>query len=179
MKTPLVPTVLLLFSAAAFAASSSPADVVKARQSDMKAMAEASKTLNDYFVGKRPYNIAKFRAAADAIRKKAGLVSARFSEVVEAPTSAASPFIKVDRGKFVELVRHLEAYATQVSVAAQKGNQLPNGMRMKPREVIEGGPFAKKSKLAPDVSSYTSEHAFHMMLQTCTACHARFRMKRD
>jgi cytochrome c556 len=178
MKTPSTLAVVILSATAAFAASNLTADVVKARQSDMRAMAEASKTVNDYFVGKKPYNVAKFRAAADIIRKKAAMVGARFNDVVDAPNSDASPFIKVDRSKFQELARHLEAFATQVSASAERGNEMPTGMRMKPREIIEGGPFAKKSKLALDVSSYTSEHAFHMMLQTCTACHASFRMKR-
>ncbi|MDB5525159.1 MAG: cytochrome C-like protein [Rhizobium sp.] len=51
-------------------------------------------------------------------------------------------------------------------------------MRMRTGEVLEGGPFAKKAATA-DVASFSSEHAFHMMLQTCTACHATFRLKRQ
>ncbi|MDB5526526.1 MAG: hypothetical protein JWM58_4289 [Rhizobium sp.] len=178
MKTPLTFVVVLTLAAFAVAASSHPADVVKSRQADMKAMADAAKTLNDQFLGKRPYDLVKFKAAANAIHKKAAGLADDFTDVVEAPESAASPFIKVDRVKFDELARHLELYAAQVAAAAQRGRELPTGMRMMQREAIEGGPFAKQRSAAADISSYSSEHAFHMMLQTCTACHASFRLKR-
>jgi cytochrome c556 len=158
-------------------ALASASDVVKSRQKDMKAMAAAAKTLNDYFVGKRRYDLAKFRAAADSIRRNAGHIGDHFADVIDAPTSAASPFIKVDRAKFDALARQLELYAAQVSSAAKEGRILPSGMRIRPAEIVEGGPFAKK-KPRPDVSSYTSERAFHMMLQTCTSCHASFRLDR-
>jgi cytochrome c556 len=177
MKISVTVASMFAMAAAAVATANSHPDVVKSRQSDMKAMAEMSKALNDYFLGKRPYNPTKFKAAANAIRKDAAGLTAHFSDVIEAPGSSASPFIKVDRVKFEELSRHLEQYAAQVSAAAQSGKEIPAAMRMNPREMTEGGPFAKKSKLAADVSSYSSEHAFHMMLQTCTACHAKFRMK--
>jgi cytochrome c556 len=167
----------MLMIAAVSTALASASDIVESRQSDMKAMASAAKTLNEYFVGKRRYDLAKFRTAADSIRRNAGRITGHFARIVEAPTSAASPFIKVDHVKFDMLAHQLEQYAGQVSAAAMVGDRLPEGMRMKPAEVVEGGPFANK-KLRLNVSSYTSEHAFHMMLQTCTSCHASFRLKR-
>jgi len=179
MKTTIMLASVFLIATTVFAVASSPLNVVRARQKDMKAMAEMSKTLNDYFVGKRQYDPAKFKAAANSIRKNAAGLVEHFNDVVEAQGSSASPFINVDRAKFEQLAHRLEEYAAQVSAGAVEGKEISVKMRMNPRELTEGGPFANKSKLTAKVSSYTSEHAFHMMLQTCTACHAKFRMKSD
>jgi cytochrome c556 len=92
--------------------------------------------------------------------------------------SNASPSIPSDGAKFDTLARDLERYSRQIADSAKKGDMLPDEMKMRSGEVLEGGPFAKK-KADTDITSFSSEHAFHMMLQTCTACHAAFRLKRQ
>lgn len=143
-------------------------------------MSASAKTLNEFFLGKITYDAVAFRAAADAIRQRAGTrLAAHFTDVFDVNGSDASHQIQSDKAKFDALAHQLETYATQVSRAAQDGKELPDAMRMKPKEVIEGGPFAKKKGVDADPATYTSEHAFHMLLQTCTTCHAAYRIKRD
>jgi cytochrome c556 len=152
--------------------------VVRARQDDMKAMSAAAKTLNEFFLGRRKYDVSEIRNEAAAISARAGdrLVS-HFGDVVAVPGSDAKQEIGTERGKFRKLADELRAYAAQVGAAAKEGEAMPQTMRMRTAELVEGGPFAKRRQQEPDITSYSSEHAFHMMLQTCTACHAEFRQR--
>jgi len=153
--------------------------VVKARQDDMKSMSAAAKTLNDFFLGKRQYDATEFRTAAAVIVNKAGMrLISHFRETAAAPGSDAQPEIANERAKFETLASQLKAYAARVGAAAADGDHMPQSMRMRTAEMIEGGPFARRKAKGPDIASFTSEHAFHMMLQTCTACHAEFRERR-
>jgi cytochrome c556 len=167
-----------LISAVVVAAQTVP-PVVKARQDDMKAMSAAAKALNDFFLGKRQYDAEAFRAEDAVIVNRAGtrLVS-RFRDMAAAPGSDARPEIAAERGKFETLASQLKAYADRVGAAAEDGDRMPQSMRMRTTEMIEGGPFARRKANGPDIASFSSEHAFHMMLQTCTACHAEFRERR-
>ena len=152
---------------------------VRGRQEDMKIMAAAAKRLSDYFSGKRSYDIDDFRASARQITARSGeRLSAHFKANIAADGSNASPSIAIDRSKFDALARDLERYSRQIADRAEKGDMLPPEMKMRSGEVLEGGPFAKK-KAKADIGSFSSEHALHMMLQTCTACHATFRLKRQ
>jgi cytochrome c556 len=154
-------------------------DGIRSRQEDMKIMSAAAKRLSDYFSGKRTYDIDDFRASARQITARSGeLLSAHFSAGIAAEGSNASPSIASDGAKFDTLARDLERYSRQIADSAKKGDMLPDEMKMRSGEVLEGGPFAKK-KADTDITSFSSEHAFHMMLQTCTACHAAFRLKRQ
>jgi hypothetical protein len=40
-----------------------------------------------------------------------------------------------------------------------------------------GGPLGTHVRDEQSLSAMPAEHAFHLMLQTCTTCHARFRME--
>jgi hypothetical protein len=86
--------------------------------------------------------------------------------------------ISSERAKFEGMARDLERYARRVADAAAAGKVMPSSMKMQGGEALMGGPFARSKKSGSDVSSFSSEHAFHMMLQTCTACHAAFRVRR-
>lgn len=153
--------------------------VVKARQDDMKSMSAAAKALNDFFLGKRKYDADEFRAAAAIIVDRAGtLLVSHFREIAAAPGSDARPEIATERAKFETLASQLQAYAARVGAAAADGDRVPQSMRMRHAEMIEGGPFARRKANRPDIASFSSEHAFHMMLQTCTSCHAEFRERR-
>ncbi|WP_348646666.1 hypothetical protein [Ensifer sp. ENS01] len=72
----------------------------------------------------------------------------------------------------------LGAYASALSVAADRNpDVLGPHMRMKGGDATMGGLLAKRKAATPDPMSIPAEHAFHMMLQTCTSCHAKFRVK--
>jgi cytochrome c556 len=171
---------MALALAPAWLALAAPPDpVVSERQADMKAMAAAAKSISEFFSGKKPYEADVLRSDARSIAALGGDKLIRhFADVVTADGSNARADIAADRGKFAKLAHDLQIYASQVAAAAEDSDTMPDGMRMRPAEMTEGGPFARKSEDAPEVDSYTSEHAFHMMLQTCSACHAAFRSKR-
>lgn len=154
-------------------------DGVRSRQEDMKTMSAAAKRLSDYFSDKRTYDVDDFSASAKEITARSGdRLSARFTIDITAEGSNASPSIVGDRAKFDTFARDLERYSRQVADSAKKGDKLPATMKMRSGEVLEGGPFAR-NKAKADIASFSSEHAFHMMLQTCSACHAAFRLKRQ
>lgn len=163
--------------AAALAAGVDP--IVGERQSDMKAISAAAKSLSEFFAGKKPYDPGAFKAEAHLIASLGGeRLLGHFSSVTTAEGSQARAEIAVGRDKFDKFARDLSAYAAQVEAAAKDGAKMPGSMRMRPAEMTEGGPFARKKAGAPDVAAYSAEHAFHMMLQTCASCHAAFRLKR-
>lgn len=170
---------LLTTASVTYANGGEPGEGVRTRQVEMKAMSVAAKRLSEYFSGKRPYDIQGFRATARDITMRSGkrLID-YFAGDATAENSAASPSIVEDRAKFDALAHDLERYSRQVDDSAVAGKDLTSGMKMRTGEVLEGGPFAKKKAGTPDIASFSSEHAFHMMLQTCTACHAAFRLKR-
>ena len=160
--------------AAGLAANLDP--VVQERQAEMKAMSAAAKSISERFSGRKPYDAAEFRAEARLIARMGGeRLIAHISSITAADGSQARDEIAVERARFYGYARELAAYAEQVAAAAADGEAVPASMRMRAAEMTEGGPFARKREKKPDFASYSSEHAFHMMLQTCSSCHAAFR----
>lgn len=154
-------------------------DVVGQRQHDMKAMAAAAKSIDAMFKGTLPYDAKAFKAAAETIRAYSGQrLTALFGAPVVAEGTKASAGIEADRPTFDKLAAELGAYASALSVAADRNpDVLGPDMRMKGGDATMGGPLAKRKTAALDPMSMPAEHAFHMMLQTCTSCHAKFRVK--
>jgi cytochrome c556 len=92
--------------------------------------------------------------------------------------SKASPSIEIDRQKFDKLANHLGIYASTLLVASDRNpDTLGPGTRMQTGDAMGGGPLARKIDAARDAASMPAEHVFHMMLQTCTSCHAKFRLE--
>lgn len=92
--------------------------------------------------------------------------------------SKASASIETDRQQFDKLADDLGIYASALSIAADRNpDTLGPGTRMKGGEAMMGGPLAKKMDAAREAESMPAEHAFHLMLQTCTSCHAKFRIE--
>ncbi|WP_244520153.1 cytochrome c [Sinorhizobium glycinis] len=163
------------------AAQSLPPKVAQ-RQQDMKAMAEAAKSINAMFKGSSPYDAKRFKGAAETIRSTSGTaLSSLFDGSITAPGSKASASIETDRQKFDKLALDLAAYAAALSSAAdQNPDTLGPGMRMQAGDAaVGGGPLAKKVDLAREAASMPAEHAFHLMLQTCTSCHAKYRVENN
>lgn len=152
---------------------------VIARQSDMKSMAEAAKLIDGMFKGNTSYDSELFKAAAETIYKRSGsALMAHFEGNPVILGSQASSTIETEREEFNSLANDLGVYANSLSSAAESHpDSLTQDMRMKADDVIGLGPFGKKIDPATAVLSMPAEHAFHMLLQTCASCHARFRLK--
>ena len=166
---------------AAEAPGASPDSVVQQRQQDMKAMANAAKTIDGMFKGSSAYDANAFRAAAETIGSHSGeRLSSLFEKSIPAPGStAASANIEDERQTFDKLAADLGVYASALSAAADRNpDVLSPQMRMQGGDVMMGGPLARKA-VVRDISSMSAEHAFHLMLQTCTSCHARFRVRAE
>ncbi|MCA1408975.1 cytochrome c [Ensifer sp. IC3342] len=176
---------LILAAVAAISAAAaqevSSDDVVQERQQDMKVMAAAAKSINAMFKGTSPYDAKSFKAAAEIIRQHSGeKLSALFDGSVTAAGSKATANIESERPKFDKLAADLGVYASALSVAAARNpDVLGPGMRMRAGDAMMGGPLAKKSTAVRDPTSMPAEHAFHLMLQTCTSCHAKFRVQTE
>ncbi|WP_184456619.1 cytochrome c [Rhizobium aethiopicum] len=152
-------------------------DVVALRQADMKAMAAAAKTISGMFKDPASYKAAEFRWAADTIRDRSGVVlSEHFASEAASPQSKAMPNILEERERFDRIANDLRDYAVALDAAAQNNpGPMPASMRMKPGEAMGGGPLGTHVRGEQELSAMAAEHAFHLMLQTCTTCHARFR----
>ncbi|MEY9628986.1 cytochrome c [Sinorhizobium fredii] len=160
-------------------AQSVPPNVAR-RQQDMKAMADAAKSINAMFKGTSAYDSKRFKAAAETIRSQSGTaLSTLFEGSMTAAGSKASSNIETERQQFDKLALDLSSYAAALSVAADRNRDaLGPGMRMQAGDAVAGGgPLAKRIDPARDATSMSAEHAFHLMLQTCTSCHAKFRVE--
>lgn len=145
------------------------------RQLDMKSMAEAAKVVGELFEGRRPYGQQEFKSAAEAVRTRAGdhlVESFRGDQQPDSRADAAA--IASSPDEFAELARDLEAYATALSSSADRN---PSGLGPETRMggTLLGSPFGRKPDAARDAAAVPAEHAYHLMLQTCTTCHAKFR----
>lgn len=170
---------LSVAGAVPIAAVPSPAaeDVVGLRQADMKAMAAAAKTISGMFKDPASYKATEFSWAAGTIRDRSGGVLSRHfvSEAVN-PQSKARSNIPVERERFDRIANDLRDYAVALDAAARNNpGPMPASMRMKPGEAMGGGPLGTHVRNEQDLLAMPAEHAFHLMLQTCTTCHARFR----
>ncbi|MFF0950837.1 c-type cytochrome [Rhizobium leguminosarum] len=172
---------LSVVGAVLMASLPSPAaeDLVTLRQADMKAMAAAAKTIAGMFKDPATYKASEFKWAADTIRDKSGSVlSAHFASEAASPQSKARPNILEERERFDRLANDLRDYAVALDAAAENNpGGMPASMRMKPGEAMGGGPLGTHVRNEQELSALPAEHAFHLMLQTCTTCHVRFRME--
>lgn len=157
--------------------------VISERQDSMKAMANAAKTISGIFDGKLVYVAADFKEAAETIRRRSG--SAMVDEFpagsLGAP-SAAKAEIDQSREEFAALARHLESLSAALSSAADRApDGITESMRMPPGMAMGSSLLGKRAGGAADEdpSKLPAEHLFHLMLQDCTNCHAKFREKRQ
>ncbi|RDJ03004.1 cytochrome c [Rhizobium grahamii] len=154
-------------------------DIVTLRQADMKAIASATKAIAGMFKEPSTYSSAEFKWAAELIRDKAGqpLID-YFSAGAASPDSKAKPGIVEERKRFDRLAIGLGSYAGALAAAAdRKPTAMTDGMRMKAGEPMGGGPLGTHVQSEIKLASIPAEHTFHLMLQTCTTCHVRFRME--
>ncbi|WP_064691643.1 cytochrome c [Rhizobium aegyptiacum] len=152
-------------------------EVVALRQADMKAMAVAAKMIAGMFNDPASYKADQFRWAADTIRDRSGSVlSGHFASDAASPKSKAKPNIVAERERFDRIANDLRDYAVALGAAAQNNpGPMAAGMRMKPGEAMGGGPLGIHVPSGQRLAAMSAEHVFHLMLQSCTTCHARFR----
>ncbi|EHK55630.1 cytochrome c [Allomesorhizobium alhagi] len=183
---PVIAAVLVIAGIAAGAAFSVNAvdPVVAKRQDSMKAMADAAKTISGIFDGKLAYDAAVFKAAAETIRRRSGIAMVdEFPEGSFGAPSAAKAEIELSREEFAALAGHLETLAAALSSAADDApDGITESMRMAPGMAMGSSLLGKRAGGAvagDDPSKMPAEHLFHLMLQDCTNCHAKFREKRQ
>jgi cytochrome c556 len=157
--------------------------VVAKRQDSMEAMANAAKTISGIFDGKLAYDAAAFKEAAETIRRRSGSAMVdEFPSGSLGTPSAAKAEIDQSREEFAALARHLESLAAVLSSAADRApDGITESMRMTPGMAMGSSLLGKRAGGAADAdpSKMPAEHVFHLMLQNCTNCHAKFREKRQ
>ena len=157
--------------------------VVAKRQASMKAMASAAKTISGIFDGKLAYDATAFKEAAETIRRRSGSAMAdEFPAGSLGTPSAAKAEIDPSRKEFAALARHLENLSAALSSAADRApDGITEAMRMKPGTAMGSSLLGKRAggAVEADPSKMPAEHLFHLMLQDCTNCHAKFREKRQ
>jgi len=151
-------------------------DLVRLRQSDMKEIATSTKVLAEMFKNPETYASSTFEKAAEVVVARSGRhLVANFSDLAAAPGSKATDAIRDDRSRFAELAENLKTYASALAAAAREHPEaMTEDMRMKAAEPTEGGLLGITPRQSQKMSA---EHAFHLMLQTCASCHARFRQR--
>lgn len=184
-RVPVIAAILVIAGLAAGTAlpETAVALVVAERQASMKAMANAAKTISGIFDGKLAYDAAVFKAAARTIRERSGAAMVNeFPADSLGDPSAAKAEIEQSRKEFAALARHLESLAAELSDAADNApDGITEAMRMRPGMATGSSLLGKRAGSAAaedDPSKMPAEHVFHLMLQDCTNCHAKFREKR-
>ncbi|MDX3925153.1 MAG: cytochrome c [Shinella sp.] len=152
-------------------------EAVAIRQREMKDIASATKTIADMFKSPATYSSQDFKQAARSISDRADQRLVRhFTTVTTADGSKVTDVISTERDRFAELARDLKTYADALYSAADKHpDVMSDDMRMKEGEPMGGGPLGTRMRKETSISKMSAEHAFHLMLQTCTSCHSKFR----
>lgn len=142
-------------------------------------MAAAAKTIAGMFKSPETYSPAAFKNAAETIRSRSGTrLYASFQAVTTVDGSEANELIAAERERFARLSNDLERYAGALAAAASdSAAPMPDSMRMQKGETVSGGPFGNRLSNEAMGAAMSSEHAFHMMLQSCTSCHSRYRLR--
>ena len=150
--------------------------LVDTRRQAMKDMAAAAKIINGMFEGKRAYDRQAFAGAARTIGAHSGsALTGSFLEGTLGPPSQALASIATDPDEFASLAGRLHSYAAALSEKAEE--RLTPAMRMGAEDGAGAGSLLGSRARVADLKATPAEHVFHLMLQTCTACHARFRQR--
>lgn len=147
--------------------------IVKERMDAMSVMSEAAKTLSSMMRGQVDYDAATVRAAAAEIEAHAGAAMTElFPEGSEGMPSEARAEIWSDWSTFSELAMRLETLAVGLQAAAGNGVKMPGGGAMGSQSMMGA------MRLDPQaLATMPAGAVFNMVAQTCSACHAEFRLK--
>ncbi|MGX9176860.1 cytochrome c [Mesorhizobium sp. BHbdii] len=181
MKWTAAAVMLSLACASAVVAAAGPDPIVATRQSSMKEMAAAAKTIAGMFDGKLAYDAVAFKAAAGTLRTRTGpALIAEFPSATLGPPSGARLEIDQARSEFEALARHIGTLASTLAAKAERAPaSITDDMRMGSGPAIGGGSLLGKRPAAAeaDRSKAPAEHLLHVILQDCSSCHSKFRQK--
>jgi len=156
--------------------------VATARQASMKEMAAAAKALAEMFDGRRAYEPAAFKAAADTLSARAGAaLIAEFPPGTLGAPSAAKPEIDQARPEFEALARHLGRLAGALDAKAKSAPAgITADMRMSGLPMDGGSLLGKRpGAVEADPAKLPAEHLLHLILQDCSSCHSKFRLRQE
>lgn len=156
------------------------ASMVERRQQAMKDMASAAKTIAAMFSGDVAYDKTGLQEAASAFVLHGSELSALFAGAAGSESEADDRGIAAERKGFDEIAARLEELAVAFDrKAARAGNDITPDMRMG-SSVPGGGSLlgARPPRSEADLSVVPAEHLFHMMLETCTTCHSKYRLRK-
>src|SRR5262245_54241864 len=164
-------------------AAGSASSVIEERQQVMKSMATAAKAIGEMFQGKRPYDAPEFKAAATLIGSRSGkALLDDFPPNSTGDHSDANDNIWAEWDEFQVLADRLSVLGAALAADADKSpDAIGSDMRMQPGTMMGGSLLGgrPKSLTAADVANLPAEHVYHLMIEACTSCHARFRTKRN
>ena len=186
MTRPLILVAAILIAACiggAVIAAAATGSVIEKRQEAMKSMAAAAKTIGDMFQGKLSYDAHAFKAAAQRISASSGrALLDDFPPASIDDRSQADAKIWAQWDEFQILAGRLSVLGASLAVDADKSpNTITGNMRMQPGAMMGGSLLGGQPKALSEaeIANLPAEHAYHLMLETCTSCHAKFRTKRD
>lgn len=158
-------------------------DELRQRQVLMKEIAESMNRINRMFNGQEPYDGQVLKSAAETVRLRAGSTMVElFPDNSVSAVSQARPEIWERKEEFEELAYHLERFAGIVAEAGrQNPDELADAMRMRSGTPMGGGSLlgGRGTVWPGEDEDVAAEHAFHLMMETCASCHARFRYRRE
>lgn len=165
----------MLTASIATALAGDHAGLVHRRREAMKQMAAAARTINSMFEGKVPYDRQRFIGEAQIIWSHSGPnLVAVFPKETLGPPSAAKVSIATDPDEFAVLAGRLREYSS--ALTGKAADRLTPAMRMGADKGAGASSLLGRRAQAPEsLQSTPAEHVFHLMLQSCTACHARYR----
>jgi cytochrome c556 len=157
--------------------------MIEQRQEAMKSMATAARTMGDMFSGKRSYDAGAFKAAGELIHARSGpALLADFPPGSVGDRSEANEQIWAQWDEFEILAGRLSVLGAALAAdAEQSPNAIGSNMRMQPGAMMGGSLLGGRPKplSEAEAAALPAEHAYHLMLEACTSCHAKFRTKRD
>jgi cytochrome c556 len=164
-------------------ASYAAAAPVEERQALMKDIGMKMRSILRMFNGQVPYDGAVMKDAAEAIAASSGVAMVRqFPRSSSGEGSRASPEIWEAPEEFSVLAERLRQYAEIVAKAArQNPERIAPEMRMRDGMAMGGGSLLRSRGPKPLETGdrVPAEHAVHLMMETCSSCHQKFRIGRE
>jgi cytochrome c556 len=155
---------------------------VENRRAMMKEIGLKMRSIVRMFDGVEPYDASVMHRAAEAIGARSGAAMVRlFPRVSSGDGSRASPEIWESPEEFRLLAERLRQYAAIVAKAARENpERISPDMRM--RDGMMGGGSllrGRDARLQESRDRVPAEHAVHLMMETCSSCHRKFRLGRE
>ena len=182
-RSTVVAGVLIACAGAAAMATAATGSMIERRQETMKSMAMAARTIGDMFRGKLSYDANAFKAAAELIRTRSGqALLDDFPPGSTGDRSEAKTEIWAQWDEFQILADRLSVLGAALAADAEASpDAIGSDMRMHGGAMMGGSLLGGRPKplTAAEAAGLPAEHAYHLMLEACTTCHAAFRTKRD